>query len=70
MTAEELEKLTLEDLFLRWPETAVIFQRHQMACVGCAVAPFYTVIDAVQVYGLDRAKFLEELQQTIAIEGA
>ncbi len=68
MTAEELEKLTLEELFQRWPETAVIFQRHQMACVGCAVAPFYTVADAAQVYRLDPDAFIAELLTTIQNE--
>ena len=65
MDAETLAKTTLEELFQRWPETAVVFQRHQMACVGCVVAPFYTVADAANVYGLDEAAFLEELAPLI-----
>lgn len=65
MRNEDLVKLTLEELFQRWPETAVIFQRHQMACVGCVVAPFYTVTDAIEVYGLEKAQFLHELQRVI-----
>ncbi|MCA9925145.1 MAG: DUF1858 domain-containing protein [Anaerolineales bacterium] len=65
MNDEYLAKLTVEELFQRWPETAVIFQRYQMACVGCVVAPFYTVADAAQVYGLDQEKFLQELLLTI-----
>lgn len=68
MTAEELATLTLEELFQRWPETAVVFQRHQMACVGCVVAPFYTVVDAAEVYGLDPAAFLQELLLVIQAE--
>lgn len=60
-----LETLLLEDLFARWPETAVVFQRHQMACVGCVVAPFYTVADAAQVYDLDPAAFVQELRAVI-----
>ena len=65
MDAESLAKITLEELFQRWPETAVVFHRHQMACVGCVVAPFYTVADAANVYGLDEAAFLEELAPLI-----
>ena len=61
MRQEELAKLTLEELFQKWPATAVVFQRHQMACVGCVVAPFYTVADAANVYGLDHDAFLQEL---------
>ena len=66
MDGEALAGLTLEDLFQRWPQTAVIFQRHQMACVGCVVAPFYTVADAANVYGLDAAEFVQELLTHIA----
>lgn len=61
MNGEELTNLKLEELFQRWPETTVIFQRHQMACIGCVVAPFYTVADAARIYGLDPTAFLEEL---------
>lgn len=61
MKGEDLAKLTLQELFERWPETAVIFQQHQMACVGCAVAPFYSVVDAAQVYGFAPDDFMHEL---------
>lgn len=65
MTGEELSTLTLEQLFQRWPETVAAFQRRQMACVGCVVAPFYTVADAAQVYDLDLDEFLQELLRLI-----
>lgn len=68
MSVEDLVELTLEELFQRWPETAVVFQRHQMACVGCVVAPFYTVADAARVYGLDPNEFLQELLHAIQDE--
>ncbi|MFZ1396034.1 MAG: DUF1858 domain-containing protein [Candidatus Promineifilaceae bacterium] len=68
MNAEDLAELTLEELFQRWPETAVAFQRHQMACIGCVVASFYTVADAVRVYGLNPAEFLQELLHSIQDE--
>ena len=66
MNGEELARLTLEELFQRWPKTAVVFQRYQMACVGCVVASFYTVTDAASVYGLDEAEFIRELLDQIA----
>ena len=61
MQQDELATLTLEELFQHWPATAVVFQKHQMACAGCVVAPFYTVADAADVYGLDLDVFLQEL---------
>ena len=61
MKAEALAQMTIEACLNRWPETAVVFQRHQMACVGCVVAPFYSVVDAANVYGLDADAFVGEL---------
>jgi hybrid cluster-associated redox disulfide protein len=60
--------LTVEALLQQWPQTAVVFHRHNMACVGCAVAPFYTVADAVHIYDLSLDPFLAELAEVI--EGA
>jgi len=60
-----LMKLTIEDLLTRWPQTAVVFHQHNMACVGCAVASFYTVTEAANVYGLSPEQFLDELVASI-----
>jgi hybrid cluster-associated redox disulfide protein len=57
--------LTIEALLQRWPQTAVVFHHHKMACVGCAVAPFYSVADAVRIYGLPLEPFLAELAEVI-----
>lgn len=65
----ELPETTITDLLQRWPETAVVFHRHKMACVGCAVAPFYTVADAAQIYGLSPEEFVAELVAMVAAPG-
>jgi hybrid cluster-associated redox disulfide protein len=64
-TAAALSEMKLEEMFDRWPETAAVFNRRQMGCVGCAVASFYTVSDAAEVYGLDAKAFVEELAKVI-----
>jgi hybrid cluster-associated redox disulfide protein len=38
--------LPLGLVFLRWPEVAVVFRARGMACFGCPIAPFHTVVDA------------------------
>lgn len=62
--------MTVEDILTRWPQTADVFGRHNMACVGCPVAPFYTVSEAAVVYKLTPAEFVAELEQVIAAEPA
>ena len=61
----QIAELTVEDILTRWPETAEVFNRHNMACVGCPVAPFYTVAEAAAVYQLSVEAFVEELEEII-----
>ena len=66
----EIAELTVEEVLMRWPQTAVVFTRHNMACVGCPVAPFYSVSEAANVYRLPAAEFVQELEQEIAANTA
>ena len=52
--------MIITDVLERWPETAEVFHEHTMACVGCAVAPFYTINDAAIVYKLSPEALIEE----------
>lgn len=58
--------LPLSELFRAWPQTATVFLRHQMLCVGCLVAPFHTITDACAEYHLNEDRFLAELRRAIA----
>jgi hybrid cluster-associated redox disulfide protein len=57
--------MIITDVLERWPRTADVFHNHAMACVGCAVAPFYTINDASLVYKLAQGEFREELLAVI-----
>lgn len=65
-SAEEIAEMIISDLLERWPETAAIFHKYNMACVGCVVAPFYTIEAAISIYGVNRDQFLRELAASIA----
>lgn len=60
-----LQEMIITDVLARWPETAGVFHRHRMSCVGCAVAPFFTIADAAAVYRMSLEGFLAELEQVI-----
>ena len=60
-TAQVLSNMMITEVLDRWPRTADVFHNHAMACVGCAVAPFFTINDAALVYQLEPEQFLEEL---------
>lgn len=57
--------LTLVQLFSRWPATVSVFLSHRMLCFGCPIAPFHSVIDACEEYGLDEVVFRAELHAAV-----
>lgn len=65
VTSEQIAEMIISDVLARWPETAVIFHKYNMACVGCVVAPFYVIEVAISIYRLDRDQFLQELTAAI-----
>ncbi len=67
---EQIANETVQNLLNRWPETADVFHRYGMACVGCAVAPFYSVGDAIDIYNLSRDEFLNEIIKVIGSSGS
>ncbi len=59
------EDLTLAELFERWPMTASVFVENRMACVGCPMAKFNTLADAIRIYSLSQEGFFQELARAI-----
>ncbi len=54
--------MTIEDVLTRWPELGEVLLRHQMACTGCAMAPFERLSDVARSYGLSSTRLLRELR--------
>jgi hybrid cluster-associated redox disulfide protein len=57
--------LPLGFVFDQWPATISVFFGHRMACFGCPIAPFHTVIDACAEYRLDETDFRRELRASL-----
>lgn len=62
---EELDRMTVDEVLRRWPETAVIFRQYGLACLGCAVAPFCEVTAVANIYNLPQEQFLADLRAAI-----
>jgi hybrid cluster-associated redox disulfide protein len=62
LTYDLTPDLTISEILRRWPQTAHVFLRHRMACVGCAIAPFETLSEVSKIYQVNLEKFLLELQ--------
>ena len=49
------------DLMSARPAVVPVLLRHGLACPGCAMAPFMTVREAAEAYGLELDAFLADL---------
>lgn len=56
------QELTVEETLQRWPQTARVFLRRRMACVGCPIAPFETLGEVSEIYQVDATQLLQELR--------
>lgn len=66
MDASSLERLSMDDIMRRWPATIRVILRHRLLCVGCPIAPFHTIEDAVREHGLDGVRLREELLAAVS----
>jgi hybrid cluster-associated redox disulfide protein len=56
---------TVQDILVNWPQTAPVFLKHQMLCVGCYVGPFHTVEDACFEHNIDEDVFWHDLAAVV-----
>lgn len=64
-TTQLTPNMTVAEILDRWPETAALFQQLRTACVGCVMAPFCSVNDAVTHYDLDAGVLLADLSAAV-----
>ena len=57
---------TVAEALLQRPLAARTLVKHHMHCVGCAIAPFETVAEACEIYGVSLHDLLDELNDTAA----
>jgi hybrid cluster-associated redox disulfide protein len=60
--------MIVETVLSRWPQTVPVFLKYKMGCVGCTMASYETLSNAVEIYKLPIKKFIHELE--LAIETA
>ena len=54
---------TIERILSEHPATIPVLLAHQLACVGCSMARFCTLEDAMMIYHLPHDRLLQDLQQ-------
>lgn len=53
--------MAISDVLDKHPDTAEIFFRHGMHCLGCAAANFENIGEAAKAHGIDLDKLLVDL---------
>ena len=59
------EDMTMDEIMRRWPATIRVVLDYGMLCVGCPVAPFHTVDDAVKEHAVDGDRFRHDVGMAI-----
>jgi hybrid cluster-associated redox disulfide protein len=56
--------LTVAHLLERWPRSAAVLRKAGLSgCLGCAMAPFETLGEALHLYGLEQGPVLAGLSR-------
>jgi len=63
-----LTEMSIEDILKEWPLTAAVFSHYSSSCIGCAIASFCKIEDAVNYYGLPKNEFINALRLVIEDE--
>jgi len=62
--------MIVADILSTWPGAIPVFLKHQMSCVGCSMAAFETLADALHIYNLPVDDFLTEIEAALREAGA
>jgi hybrid cluster-associated redox disulfide protein len=57
--------MSMDEIMREWPATIRVVLDHGMLCVGCPIAPFHTIEDAVREHHLDGDRFRAAMKAAI-----
>ncbi len=58
-------KMSIGECVQKYPDTADVFMKHGMHCLGCAVAQFENIEQGAEAHGIDVKKLVEDLNKAI-----
>lgn len=57
--------MCMDEIMRLWPATIRVILDHGLLCVGCPIAPFHTVDDAIRAHGIEGDEFRKALMDAI-----
>lgn len=68
-TEAALLQMNVQEILDRWPDTVLVFIAYRMICVGCSMAAFVRLEEALHAYHIPPGPFLEHLQRSLEDPG-
>lgn len=65
--AQITKDMSIMDVVGKWSETADVFMKHGMGCLGCAAARFENIEQGAMAHGIDVDALIADLNK--AVEG-
>ena len=59
------EDMTIKEVIDNYPETAMVFMKYNVGCIGCLAASFEKVKDIATVHGIDIKVLVKDLNQAL-----
>jgi len=59
------EDMTIKEVIDNYPETAMVFMKYNVGCIGCLAASFEKVKDIATVHGIDIKALVKDLNQAL-----
>ena len=59
------EDMTIREVIDKYPETATVFMKYNIGCIGCIAASFEKVKDISGVHGIDVKELVKDLNEAI-----
>ena len=58
------EDMTIREVIDKYPETAMVFSKYNVGCIGCLAASFEKVKDIAGVHGIDLKALVRSEEQS------
>jgi len=59
------EDMTIKEVIDTYPETAMVFMRYNVGCIGCLAASFEKVKDIATLHHIDIKALVKDLNQAV-----
>ncbi len=59
------EDMTIREVIDKYPETAMVFSKYNVGCIGCLAASFEKVKDIAGVHGIDLKALVKDLNKAV-----